>query len=174
MKPAGNIAVVLALIGASFLAGKCVSDSLAERESPEVARDTITKVVTVYKDFPNPAKTALSGFIPVPRYMFFTETKEIEVEVPGDTVTQYVYLPQELQYYEEEDGKLRMWISGYRPVLERYEIDWPTTIITETHKPKPKRWGIGVQAGYGAVLHDKTVQLSPYIGIGVSYNFLSF
>ena len=174
MKPAGYLAVALALVAASFLAGKCVSDSLADRERPEVIRDTVTKVVTVYKDFPSPAKTAISGMIAVPRYMFFTETKEIEVEVPGDTVTKYVYLPREQQYYEEEDGKLRMWISGYQPVLERYEVDWPTTVITETYRPKAKHWGFGIAGGYGIALADGKPSLSPTLSIVVSYNFFTW
>lgn len=36
--------------------------------------------------------------------------------------------------------------------------------------PKQKKWGLGINAGYGANKNG----LSPYIGLGVNYNLLSF
>lgn len=36
--------------------------------------------------------------------------------------------------------------------------------------PKRKKWGLGISAGYGANKNG----LSPYIGLGVNYNLLSF
>ena len=42
--------------------------------------------------------------------------------------------------------------------------------ITLPEPPKHKKWGIGVQGGYGINFLDNRVQLSPYVGIGVSYN----
>ena len=158
------------LIAASFALGDHVGKGSVEAQAPEVIRDTTVRIVTVYKDFPNPVKTATAGLIAVPRYLFWTETTE--VQVPGPT--EYVYLPSEQKYYEEENGALRIWISGYRPSLDRYEMDLPTTVITETYKPPNKRWGIGITAGYGAALFDKTVRLSPYIGVGISYNILQW
>jgi hypothetical protein len=40
--------------------------------------------------------------------------------------------------------------------------------------PKPTHWGIGVQAGYGATLSNNTVKLAPYIGVGISYNIITW
>ncbi len=37
--------------------------------------------------------------------------------------------------------------------------------------PKPKRFGIGVHIGYGI---NSSLQLNPYLGIGVSYNVIRF
>lgn len=142
----------------------------------EASTDTVYKTVPVYKDFPDPVKTAFAGFIPVPKYLFFSDTTEIQVPVPvpGDTVTQYVYLPKEQKYYEEEDGKLRMWISGYQPVLDRYEVDWTTTVITNTVVQKQRRWGLGLAVGYGVTLHDGKVSTGPTLSVVVSYNFLTW
>ena len=39
--------------------------------------------------------------------------------------------------------------------------------------PKPKRIGVGVQAGYGLILGDP-LKTAPYIGVGVSYNLFRF
>jgi hypothetical protein len=38
---------------------------------------------------------------------------------------------------------------------------------------KPKKWGVGVQAGYGVLLSNP-VKMSPYVGIGVSRNIIVF
>jgi hypothetical protein len=163
---------VLLVALASFYLGDHIGKNSLEAQDPEILRDTTTKIVTVYKDFPDPVKTVAAGRMAVPRYLFWTDTTS--VEVPGPT--EYVYLPSEQQYYEEEDGKLRIWISGYHPNLDRYEIDWLTTTITETktYKPPNKRWGIGITAGYGAVVTDKTVRLAPYVGVGITYNILQW
>jgi len=39
--------------------------------------------------------------------------------------------------------------------------------------PKVKKFGIGLHAGYGINIKDE-VSAQPYIGVGVSYNFISF
>lgn len=71
---------------------------------------------------------------------------------------------QEVTY---QDSLYRVTISGYRPRLDKLEI-YPRTIThTLTPQLKPKRWGIGLQAGYG-------LPYGPYIGLGVSYNLLQW
>jgi hypothetical protein len=40
-------------------------------------------------------------------------------------------------------------------------------------EPKPNKFGIGIQAGYGLTLNN-TPTLTPYIGVGVSYNLIRF
>lgn len=144
-------------------------------QSYESKTDTVTKIVTVYKDYPEPAKTALVGYVQVPTYKFLTDTVKAvewaEITVHDTTV---VYLPREQKYYAEEGGKLRLWVSGYEPRLDRYEVSWPETTITQAYVQKPRRWSLGVTAGYGAALHDKRVVLAPYVGIGVSYSLLQF
>lgn len=141
--------------------------------SLESKTDTVVKVVTVYKDFPKPKETARIGFISVPAYRFFTDTVTMEaITVVRDTTV--IYLPREQAYYEEEDGALRLWVSGYEPRLDRYELDAKTVTITNTVTEKASRWGLGVSAGYGAALSGKEVRLSPYIGVGISYTFIRF
>ena len=53
---------------------------------------------------------------------------------------------------------------------------YPKTItITNTiETKKPTHWGLGIHAGYGATLNNNTVQLSPYVGVGISYNILTW
>lgn len=166
------ILIPLVLVVAAFFGGDYYGQRKVEK-SLVSERDTVIRTVTVYKDFPDPKESALAGFVPVPTYKFITDTVTREkLAVLHDTTV--VYLPREQAYYEEEEGRLRMWVSGYEPRLDRYELDAQTITITNTVTEKASRWGLSISGGYGAVLVDRTVRLSPYIGLGISYTFLRF
>ena len=82
----------------------------------------------------------------------------------GDTVVH-----REQAYYE--DSLYRAWVSGYRPRLDSLRI-FPRTVyqtvtndIYHTVIPKKKRWGLGLQAGYG-------YPGGWYVGAGVSCNLV--
>ena len=89
-----------------------------------------------------------------------------------DTVL--VYLPIEQRQYS--DPRYTAWVSGYRPQLDSIQIYQTTEYITKEIKTvtKPKRWGIGLQAGYGVSLHKGQVFPDPYIGVGLSYSIFSW
>lgn len=94
-----------------------------------------------------------------------------EFQVVHDTA--YVQLPREQVEYR--DTSYRAIISGFNPRLEEIELYPQKQIITiQTEKvvrvPDAKRWGVGVQAGYGIT----PAGFQPYLGLGVSYNFLRF
>ena len=166
--------ITVALIIASGLIGSVIGRRKVIN-GLEVQRDTTVRVVTVYKDFPDPVKSAQAGFIQIPKYMFVTDTLALTVEVPGetDTVVQYVYLPREQKYYEEEEGKLRMWISGFQPVLDRYEFDMPTVTVTNTVYVKPSRWSFSISAGWGVTygIVNKALDTGPTVVVGGSFSF---
>ena len=89
-----------------------------------------------------------------------------------DTV--FVHLPiEQLQY---SDPRYTAWVSGYRPQLDSIRIYKTTEYITKEIKTvaKPKRWGIGLQAGYGVSLHNGQVFPAPYIGVGLSYSIINW
>ena len=158
-------------------------------EQPEVERDTTKKVVTVYKDFPDPVKSVSAGMIAVPRYLFYTETDTKYVYQSRDmqslfpvnlqslnfthqvNAMPFVYLPREQKYYEEQEGRLRLWVSGYQPQLDRYEWDDVTTTITETYKPPNKHWAVGLSGGYGMTIFDGKAISGPSAGFFGVYNF---
>ena len=89
-----------------------------------------------------------------------------------DTVL--VYLPIEQRQYS--DPRYTAWVSGYRPQLDSIQIYQTTEYITKEIKTvaKPKRWGIGLQAGYGVSLHNGQLFPAPYIGVGLSYSIISW
>ncbi|MBE9487982.1 MAG: hypothetical protein IMY73_02260 [Bacteroidetes bacterium] len=77
-----------------------------------------------------------------------------------------------------EGLKFKAWVSGVKPRLDSIETynDIETRYIerVEYLDSKPKRWGIGVQVGMGASSNNGIVNLSPYIGVGLSYNIIQF
>lgn len=82
-----------------------------------------------------------------------------------------VTIPITQKIYETELYKA--YVSGYRPSLDSLLIFQQTQIIHIKDNPKPKRWGIGIQVGYGVTM-SRTPQFSPYIGVGISYNLFNF
>lgn len=67
-------------------------------------------------------------------------------------------------------------MSSYRPRLDSVWV-FPETryITTENISVVPrKRWGIGIQAGYGVGISSGQVRAFPYIGVGISYNIVRF
>jgi len=163
-----GIAALAALV-ISFLVGSRHGYNKAV-EGIESKTDTVTRVVPVYKDFPDPVASAAAGFIHIPTYAFITDTVTNEHYVNvHDTTTQYIYLPREQKYYEEDDGRLRLWVSGYEPRLDRYELDKVETYITNTVTVPPPKFVLGVEGGFGAMFPNKNVSYFPYIELDASY-----
>lgn len=108
----------------------------------------------------------------VPQKIHITRTDTLRMTTTRhDTV--FVEVP--ISMYEFTDGEnYNAKISGFRVKLEEMTLFPRTTeqIIEKTvhDRPKPKRWGVGIHAGYGVTGQG----LSPYIGVGLSYNLFLF
>ena len=127
-----------------------------ERVDTLVIRDTIVQEKPVYRTI----SQVRTEYVPV------CDTIRIQ-----DTL--FVPVPIETKVYE--DSLYRAEVSGYRASLDRLEIYQQERIITQTipvQVKERKRWGIGVQAGYGVSTPNGKPVLSPYIGIGVSYDLI--
>lgn len=86
------------------------------------------------------------------------ERDSAEVEIP---IEQSVY----------EDSTYRAWVSGYRARLDSIEVYARRETVTVTRTTRqPRRWGIGITAGYGY----GTKGFQPYVGIGITYSIFSF
>ena len=132
---------------------------VVERVDTLVVRDTL-KII-------EPAKTKT---IHTTDTLFVCATDTLRIH---DTL--YVAVPVTQEYYKGKDYEA--WISGYKPKIDSLCV-FPQTVYVNKEKTiyvtSRKRFGIGIQAGYCATVHQSQVFLSPYIGIGVSYNFLQF
>ena len=87
-----------------------------------------------------------------------------------DTIA--IPVPIKQSYYEGADYEA--WISGYKPKLDSRNVFRPVEVkyITKTEiiRERARKWGVGAQAGYGW----NGEKLTPYIGIGVTYQIINF
>lgn len=109
---------------------------------------------------------------PVPVEVRVVDTMLVAVT---DTVhlndTVYLTLPRETKLYG--DSTYTAQVSGYRPELDWIEIYPQSEVVTRNISVESrKRWGIGLQAGYGAYAAGGQVKLAPYVGVGISYDIL--
>lgn len=131
-----------------------------ERVPGEVVRDTIiTNRIDTVRDI-----------IPVPVYESVVDSFPfvVPVPVPGDTVRDTVYLPITQKIYK--DSLYTAYVSGYRAKLDSIEVYSKTRTVFIRERAKRKRFGLGVQAGYGFSGN----KVSPYVGVGVSYSLFEF
>lgn len=154
-----NVVIALALIAVAFLLGRrSVKPEIVKihRTDTVVVRDTVRETVLV------------------PKVRYLTRVDTVLLKVPGDTVEVPVLVPISRNVYEGED--YRAVVSGFRASLDTLDIFRKTQTVTNTvvqrvEVPgKPKRWGIGVSAGYALTPQG----VKPYIGAGISYSFITF
>lgn len=154
-----NVVIALALIAAAFLLGRrSVKPEIVKihRTDTVVVRDTVRETVLI------------------PKVRYLTRVDTVLLPVPGDTVEVPVLVPISRKVYEGED--YRAVVSGFRASLDTLDIFRKTQTVTNTvvqrvEVPgKPKRWGIGVSAGYALTPQG----VKPYIGAGISYSFITF
>lgn len=130
-------------------------EDFIEKVDTLVVRDTIMRDRPVFVD----------------RYLVRTDTVKLalhDTTLRVDSVL--VDVPIERRIYEE-DSLYRAVVSGYRPSLDSLLVYRTTTEITKfVPVPVKKRWGVGIQAGYG--FSQKGI--SPYVGVGISYNLINF
>ena len=157
-----NLSIILLSACAGALLTMMLTRSCqGEPPLPEmmVLRDTITEVYidtfTAYK--PQPYKVVVRDTVAVNSFQFGKDWKE---------------LVQEVKEYQDSTYYAR--ISGINAYLEEIKVFSRTEYkyITTTEKvyEKPRRWGIGIQAGYGAGKNG----IQPYVGVGIQYDLLRF
>lgn len=161
------IVCLAVIIVASFLFGRHkgrIEGNSAAFEQAEVKvdtlvmRDTIVQYEPIYKEIYKVEKV----LVPV-------------VDTLRQTDTLYVYLDREQVVWR--DSFSCVYASGILPSVDSVQhYITEKVIMQEVIIPKIKktRWGIGVHAGYGAGLSNGKVIASPYIGVGVSYNIISW
>ncbi|MCM1503406.1 MAG: hypothetical protein NC115_12200 [Bacteroidales bacterium] len=157
-----NILAAIAVLAIGVLAGWFCRGHLA----PDTNVVTRTDTVIIRDTFVHEK----------PIYMTSRIIDTVRIVYQKDTVTVHdtIVMYREQRFYDHE--KYQAWVSGIEPRLDSIRV-FPETkyITTETLiRPRPKRWGIGVQAGYGVHIYNGQVHPAPYVGLGVSYNILSW
>ena len=157
--------IILPIIG--FAAGWFARGCCRGNGDGAVYTDTVTVVDSIPYYYPVPRDSAVVRYEVV--RLQVADTARVTVR---DTVrvadSVQVVLPITQKVYG--DSTYRAYVSGYNPELDSIFVFAPTKYVTTIVKEKPKRWSIGVQAGCGYSRGG----ISPYLGIGVSYNFITF
>ena len=165
MKPKTIIILSACLLIAGIVAGWFARKGVTERHGLETVVELDTLVIrdTVRERYPVYVERTVTDTMLVA----LTDTVRV-----SDTV--YVRLPREQKRYA--DTNYAAWVSGYRPRLDSIEVYPVTRYVTKTvtrTEDSRRRWGIGIQAGYGIGLDGGKMTGVPYIGIGISYNNLT-
>ena len=159
-KAAGYILAVLATASIClFVARRCDGTKEPPRERIVSHVDTlyVRDTLTVYK--PSKVTRTVKDTVRV-------IVRETQIDTMHDTV--FVYLPQESIVWQ--DDRCIVYAHGINPQVDSVTHFNTNMVVTKTVTSKPKRWGIGVSAGYGMSKDG----LSPYIGLGISYNIIRF
>lgn len=153
------VALMVACAGFGFMLGRQgatlpVQTRVEHKTDTLYVRDTITRETPVYLR------------------SFARDTMLVKVT---DTIV--VELPREVRVYE--DSLYYAEVSGYQPSLDYLELYQQDRVITRdvtqvVEVKKAARWGVGVQVGYGIGTHAGTVYTTPYVGVGLSWNILSW
>ena len=165
-------AILAAILAVILIAGAFTGGYFAGRgRKPQVQRDTVIKVetyrdtVTVYEP-KEVTKTIIRK-----EYIAVTDTF-----VRNDTT--YIEMPVERKEYR--DSNYYAVVSGIRPQLDEISVYPETKVITKEitvyEERKPTRFGVGLQVGFGAQygIRGKQFDVGPYLGVGISYNFIRF
>lgn len=127
--------------------GEVITDTI-------VHTDTVREREIVVKD--SIVARTIVKTLPVVRTDTLVRVDSVEVVVPIVS-----------KCYEGEN--YRAWVSGYEPSLDSIDVFKRTEVVTNTVYAPKKRFGLGVQVGVGF-----NGKITPYIGIGVQYNLISF
>ena len=154
-----NLWIILLSVFVGVLLGMMLTKRGGTQTEPEVKieRDTliVTRIDTIVQVLPQAVKiirdtVKITDTILIAGQAFFQEIKEY----------------QDSTYYAR--------ISGINAYLEEIRV-YPRTeykYITTTEKvyEKPRKWGIGIQVGYGAGKNG----IQPYVGVGIQYDLIRF
>lgn len=158
------VLAVLLSIFVSYMIGRRdgqikASEDLVERVDTLFIRDTITQ----YKPIVEERVRLEKVYVPV---------EKTDTLWKHDTM--YVYLPKEQLIWKDKYSAI--FVSGIKPQIDSVFHYVTKEIVTKevvVPKVKKTRWGIGIQVGYG-VLVGNQIQAAPYVGVGLSYDLLSW
>lgn len=159
-RAAGYILAVLATAAiCMFVARRCdgTKEPPQERIISRVDTLYVRDTLTVYR--PSKVTRTVKDTVRV-------MVRETQIDTMHDTV--FVYLPQESIVWQ--DDRCIVYAHGINPQVDSVTHFNSGAVVTRTVTGRPKRWGIGVNAGYGMSKDG----LSPYIGLGISYNIIRF
>lgn len=156
------ILAVLLIFMLGFMFGEIHGVSHHNTDNTVSVRDTIYDTIQVINPVPVDSMVIRYKTVKVPvidTIKIYDFTSEDWYNPITDSAL--VSLPITEMHYHNE--LYDAYISGYEPSLDSIFIHQPTITITNTIKPR--RWGIGLQGGYGMTPRG----FQPYVGLGFYY-----
>lgn len=151
----------------SFGLGQCTGSRSSPIEGDgTVDHDTIVDTIT-YRQ-PVPVDSVVLRYVTVKLPQVDTILTKGEDIIKVDSV--YVEVP--IQQKEYQDSAYHAWVSGFNVNLDSISIFPKTVTVTHRIREPPNRWGLGIQLGVG--YYGDNRKFAPYIGVGVSYNILTW
>ncbi|WP_455639786.1 DUF6808 domain-containing protein [Parabacteroides sp.] len=147
-----HVIVVLILCFLCFQVGRYTKEAEIEIVCKT---DTFIRVDTLRERVPYPVYETVIQTVP--------ELFPVYITLEGDTVREPILVPVPITQKEYLTDHYHAWVSGYNPSLDSVDVFRATVYIKE--RIKPRRWGLGVSAGYGIGRSG----LSPYLSVGVYY-----
>lgn len=155
------VAVVMALL-LSYVIGRRDGFNSAERgEQKSVDTIYVRDTITQYEPIIEERVVLEKVLIPVVDTLWIHDT---------------LYVIQEREQVMWQDSLSIVYASGIMPKIDSVQHFISERVVTRELTQvvkKPCKWGIGIHAGYGIQLGEQ-VRTAPYIGVGVSYNILSW
>ena len=158
------IAAVLAVVAVSYLIGlRTGQNKAAEPLEEKVDTLVILDTIVSYKPVIEERVVIQEVLVPVVR---------------TDTIWKHdtLYVPMERVQIAWRDSLSLIYASGIMPEIDsvwHYVSEKVVTREVTKVVSKPCRWGIGIHAGYG-VQFGEQIRTAPYVGVGLSYNILSW
>lgn len=159
--PKSELLSVLCVIGVLLLLRLCSRPSVVFKEKTTTDTVTVVRIDTVIIERSKPVR------------IVERRTDTLTIYRNGDTVL----VPVPISQYQFRDSLYSLDVSGFHVSVDRLEV-YPRTIYktvtntTERTEKDNRRWGIGIQAGYG--YNFGTGKLALYVGIGVQYSLWRF
>ena len=152
---------IIVLLGLSFLVGRYSNKPIIKKVNTE-------KIIIDTLILEKPVVDTITHIQYVEKYLPSTIIEKIDTIIKIDSIKVYVPINK---YLFEEPNKYKIEVSGYNVSIDNIKL-FPKTLYkteTKTIKLKPK-FGVGIHIGYG--ICNSTI--SPYIGVGVNYNLITF
>ena len=158
----GGCLIATAIVSGAFLLC-CDCNKAPVCNTTETNMEVTYDTIPVFVNAPVPKDSTVITYVTIPVPVSDTTTVDtLQATIP---ITQKMY----------RDSTYQAWVSGYMPALDSICVFQHTKTITKTITNtqvihKAKRWGLGVQIGFGVTPN----KFEPYVGIGVSYNIFSW
>lgn len=155
------ITIILAVIAVLLLLKTCSGPAVVVKEVIQSDTVTLVRVDTVVIEKPVPVR------------VIEKRTDTLTIYRNGDTVL----VPVPIRQYAFRDSRYALDVSGFNVSVDRLEV-YPRTVYktikTNTVRTEKdnRRWGLGIQVGYGYDFGSR--KLSPHIGIGIQYSLWRF